>query len=415
MTETEKECIISITNLKDDLNEKSIDRNEEANTSSECTVEVAQSAEVSYHSPAASVKSTEYSTDERIKEIDQAISQDQEVDPIDLYRKLEIIKEIKNKTLYLQRIKSRISNEVECIESESKSLIDFKSELELLVQEEKAHLEELRQIQNDITMMENTIKQTNEDKIKSIDSARRLHQEYKPLKEHVNHLRDTIGLSKTDDNDDEILIETFIKKLGPISDQKNKNHNRYSSESKSKSNSENSHRHRKSTAKETSNVNQYKEEPKVITNQHQANPQAEIPVQLATAALMAHSLRSLSPNSLSQQQQQFQHFNPFILNQVNLNNERLKNLNNEIYQHQQNPQPAQPQQSKPQLQSLPPPFRQQPPPMKTCLSCNQQIHRNAPICPLCKAKSRSTNPKKPKKKTHDTSPTLIKSSNSKQF
>lgn len=46
----------------------------------------------------------------------------------------------------------------------------------------------------------------------------------------------------------------------------------------------------------------------------------------------------------------------------------------------------------------PPPFRQQPPPMKSCLSCHQQIHRNAPICPLCKAKSRSRNPKKPKKR-----------------
>merc|ERR1712110_545809 len=46
----------------------------------------------------------------------------------------------------------------------------------------------------------------------------------------------------------------------------------------------------------------------------------------------------------------------------------------------------------------PPAFRytQQPPPMKSCLSCHQQIHRNAPICPLCKAKSRSRNPKKPK-------------------
>ncbi|KAG7252248.1 LOW QUALITY PROTEIN: hypothetical protein CRUP_025729, partial [Coryphaenoides rupestris] len=40
----------------------------------------------------------------------------------------------------------------------------------------------------------------------------------------------------------------------------------------------------------------------------------------------------------------------------------------------------------------------QPPPMKACLSCHQQIHRNAPICPLCKAKSRSRNPKKPKRK-----------------
>ena len=46
-------------------------------------------------------------------------------------------------------------------------------------------------------------------------------------------------------------------------------------------------------------------------------------------------------------------------------------------------------------------FRQQPPPMKSCLSCHQQIHRNAPICPLCKAKSRSRNPKKPKRKMED--------------
>uniref|UniRef100_A0A914E8W5 C4H2-type domain-containing protein n=1 Tax=Acrobeloides nanus TaxID=290746 RepID=A0A914E8W5_9BILA len=40
----------------------------------------------------------------------------------------------------------------------------------------------------------------------------------------------------------------------------------------------------------------------------------------------------------------------------------------------------------------------QSPPMKTCTSCHQQIHRNAPICPMCKSKSKSKNPKKPKKK-----------------
>ncbi|MFH4978246.1 hypothetical protein AB6A40_004955 [Gnathostoma spinigerum] len=43
----------------------------------------------------------------------------------------------------------------------------------------------------------------------------------------------------------------------------------------------------------------------------------------------------------------------------------------------------------------------QSPPMKTCQSCFQQIHRNAPICPMCKSKSRSKNPKKPKRKTNE--------------
>ena len=54
-------------------------------------------------------------------------------------------------------------------------------------------------------------------------------------------------------------------------------------------------------------------------------------------------------------------------------------------------------------------LHQQPPPMKKCQSCQQQIHRNAPICPLCKAKSRSINPKKPKKKP--VSPTEDKDEN----
>ncbi|VDO02032.1 unnamed protein product [Rodentolepis nana] len=50
--------------------------------------------------------------------------------------------------------------------------------------------------------------------------------------------------------------------------------------------------------------------------------------------------------------------------------------------------------------SHPPPSHHQPqqtPPMKTCQACQQLIHRNAPICPLCKTKSRSRHPKRPAK------------------
>ncbi|EDV25123.1 Zinc finger C4H2 domain-containing protein [Trichoplax sp. H2] len=55
--------------------------------------------------------------------------------------------------------------------------------------------------------------------------------------------------------------------------------------------------------------------------------------------------------------------------------------------------PAENQDEEPVIQQ----FKQQAPPMKMCLSCHQQIHRNAPICPLCKAKSRSRHPKKKRK------------------
>uniref|UniRef100_A0AC35TKV4 C4H2-type domain-containing protein n=1 Tax=Rhabditophanes sp. KR3021 TaxID=114890 RepID=A0AC35TKV4_9BILA len=48
------------------------------------------------------------------------------------------------------------------------------------------------------------------------------------------------------------------------------------------------------------------------------------------------------------------------------------------------------------LHSLAKETNHQSPPMKTCQACYQQIHRNAPICPMCKSKSRSKHPKKPK-------------------
>jgi len=144
--------------------------------------------------------------------------------------------------------------------------------------------------------------------------------------------------------------------------------------------------------------------------------QMDLPVQLATAALMAHSLRNRSsppPQTLSTpssitatgqphqitsaqqiqfnhvfQQQQHSSFNQFILNQINSNDHSSVQTDSSTSQMQS-------------IQPLQPPlqFRQQPPPMKSCMSCNQQIHRNAPICPLCKAKSRSRNPKKTKKKS----------------
>lgn len=38
------------------------------------------------------------------------------------------------------------------------------------------------------------------------------------------------------------------------------------------------------------------------------------------------------------------------------------------------------------------------PPMKICQCCQQPIHRNAPVCPLCKAKNKSRHPKKVKRK-----------------
>lgn len=59
--------------------------------------------------------------------------------------------------------------------------------------------------------MENTIKQANEDKKRSIQSAIQLHVDYEPLKHQVNQLRTSIGLEKLNDNIDMSVLENYLK------------------------------------------------------------------------------------------------------------------------------------------------------------------------------------------------------------
>ena len=56
-------------------------------------------------------------------------------------------------------MKSKIRDEFRQSEFEAKSLAEYKAELEQLVQEKMAHVEELRLIHADINMMESIIKQ----------------------------------------------------------------------------------------------------------------------------------------------------------------------------------------------------------------------------------------------------------------
>ncbi|MXQ98329.1 hypothetical protein E5288_WYG013289 [Bos mutus] len=245
--------------------------------------------------------------------------------------KLESIKEIRSKTLQMEKIKTRLKAEFEALESEERHLKEYKQEMDLLLQEKMAHVEELRLIHADINVMENTIKQSENDLNKLLESTRRLHDEYKPLKEHVDALRMTLGLQRLPDlceEEEKLSLDYFEKQKA----------------------------------------------------EWQTEPQEPpIPESLAAAAAAAQQLQ--------------------------------------VARKQDTRQTAT--------------FRQQPPPMKeivtafgapgdqkdepwpgrirpltffvcvshqACLSCHQQIHRNAPICPLCKAKSRSRNPKKPKRK-----------------
>ncbi|XP_048370661.1 LOW QUALITY PROTEIN: zinc finger C4H2 domain-containing protein-like [Sphaerodactylus townsendi] len=189
--------------------------------------------------------------------------------------KLESIKEIRNKTLQMEKIKARLKAEFEALESEERHLKEYKQEMDLLLQEKMAHVEELRLIHADINVMENTIKQSENDLNKLLESTRRLHEFHKPLLKNacMNAMRMAAGLQRLPD---------FV----------------------------------------------YFEKQKA---EWQTEPQEPpIPESLAAAAAAAQQLQ--------------------------------------VARKQDTRQTAT--------------FRQQPPPMKACLSCHQQIHRNVSICPL---------------------------------
>ncbi|KAJ8779410.1 hypothetical protein J1605_012642 [Eschrichtius robustus] len=120
----------------------------------------------------------------------------------------------RNKTLQMEKIKTRLKAEFEALESEERHLKEYKQEMDLLLQEKMAHVEELRLIHADINVMENTIKQSENDLNKLLESTRRLHDEYKPLKEHVDALRMTLGLQRLPDlceEEEKLSLDYFEK------------------------------------------------------------------------------------------------------------------------------------------------------------------------------------------------------------
>ncbi|KAI9560709.1 hypothetical protein GHT06_011659 [Daphnia sinensis] len=250
-----------------------------------------------------------------------------------IFAQLEALKEIRQKTLSLERLKQRLLQEVKAAENEEKNLGEFRQEMELLLQEKMAHVEELRQIHADINAMESVIKQAEDARNKAVEVARHLYNEYRPMKAEVDRTRrECLGLDTLPD-----LQEEDGNHIPPG----------------------------------------FFEKPKLewMPEREDSTPSALASLTMTATGVGSGGHQSVGSGFLPPPPPQA----PLVMG--NSNRGEARNLA---------PPPGSAGPS--------PAFRQQPPPMKSCMSCHQQIHRNAPICPLCKAKSRSRNPKKPKKK-----------------
>ncbi|OQR71770.1 zinc finger C4H2 domain-containing protein-like, partial [Tropilaelaps mercedesae] len=86
--------------------------------------------------------------------VEMSSSTPEPVDPTRIMGKLECLKEIRCRTVQMEKMKSRLKQSIERTESEERCLEEYRSELEQLIQEKMAHVEELRLIHQDINSME---------------------------------------------------------------------------------------------------------------------------------------------------------------------------------------------------------------------------------------------------------------------
>ncbi|XP_022234262.1 zinc finger C4H2 domain-containing protein [Drosophila obscura] len=314
------------------------------------------------------------------------------------YAKLEAIKDIRDKTLSLEKLKVRIIKEVKLSDDEEKCLEEYRKEMEHLLEEKMSHVEELRQIHADINDMENIIKQTKENQTRSFDMANRVYEEYLALKYQIDHMRrDYLGLSP--------LRDLHEEEGSPISkDRFQTNFLKVAAQSAAAA-----------AAAAAASVAQ----PTSLARPHARHPlmpEATVTAMPPSASSGGGGSSSVNAGGGGGGGGPGHAFMPPAPPGAGSAGAAAAAAAAAVRLGKSDfsaPPPPPPPTNR--LQQTPsigighhPSFRsdfnvnlrQQPPPMKSCLSCHQQIHRNAPICPLCKAKSRSRNPKKPKKKNN---------------
>lgn len=283
--------------------------------------------------------------------------------------KLEYLKEIRYRMQEIDRVRCSINEELDLVNVEEKCLQEYRREMDSLYQEKMTHVEELRQIHSDINMLENVLKQSEEDRNRHVDNVKRLHHHLQQMKDGVDKMRAEIGLPRLNENRKDQDIH-LIDKL----DLDSKRSNSYGKgEFELKTTLD------PLVTKQITGNNSNKS---FTSNTNLST------VQQAPGSGSFSSLTSLM-SGIQEKHHQASNFNRLsLMGNTGTNNSNANSSSASSF-HQDPPVV-----NASSAAAAAAAFRQQPPPMKSCLSCHQQIHRNAPICPLCKAKSRSRHPKR---------------------
>ncbi|KAL7054504.1 hypothetical protein AAHC03_026007 [Spirometra sp. Aus1] len=112
---------------------------------------------------------------------------------------LEAIKAAKEKSQQLQEVSDKLSDTVAFFSKETLHIKEYEAELETLIQERAFYQEQLRLIEKDAVYVERAILEANIDKLKALRLANSLFNEYSCLLSEVNSLRSNLGLNSLED------------------------------------------------------------------------------------------------------------------------------------------------------------------------------------------------------------------------
>lgn len=290
--------------------------------------------------------------------------------------KLNYLCDIKSQISEVNNIRKKIREEMELITLEDRCLQEFKREMESLNQEKMTHVEELRQIHSDINMLDNVQKQSEEDRNRRIECVKDAYQQLQNLKTKIDKMCNEIDMPRMYENDDEQF---------DLSDKRFLSHSKTGSIDPSME-------HVRSIADQPQSARLSSSSSSTPSNRPlNDNTNSGLVAAAAAAAAANNSVGSFS-SSLASLMSGFQDRHQYG-RMISGSSSTAPSGNGGSIQSSLGSS-FHPDQSSASSVTTPAAFRQQPPPMKSCGSCHQQIHRNAPICPLCKAKSRSRHPKR---------------------
>ncbi|KAM3183566.1 hypothetical protein ACTXT7_010098 [Hymenolepis weldensis] len=330
------------------------------------------------------------------------------------FSKLEAIKKTREKSRQLSDVSNKLADAVGFFTKESLHISEYEAELEMLQQERLYHLEQLKLIEKDIEAVEQTIFEARIDKITTLKLAHKLSNDYSELLTEVNHIRSDLGLMTIEDKrspEAVALIQTLPPSTtstslqinisdtpgGPPTSQYPKSPQAPPQlppvlpPSTGTFDQEHIAAWFASFRQQRDQIDWSKQFPPEIGAENEQSPSY---IRKAYAAIQFYKVED--GNATTTQSFEFGHSSS---QSVRLNDLMPRGggggrgmlPQSNVFSNISGPPHPSSNQPPPSHQS------QQAPPMKTCQACQQLIHRNAPICPLCKTKSRSRHPKRPAK------------------